>query len=125
MYRWAGHHLVRLSRKQFLAGAGEGALAAGGIYELVDRLTPAPKRAARPRAPLPVEQHLLEGVRIVREHGIEVVVPPLHHQLVTLELKSGESARDLRQAQAELEYVFASLEGRYAPSPAGLGATVA
>jgi len=116
---------VRLSRKQFLAGAGAGALGAAGIYELVDRLTPAPKRAARPKAPLPVEQHLLEGVRIVREHGIEVVVPPLHHQLVTLELKSGESARDLRQAQAELEHAFASLEGGYAQTPAGLGATVA
>ncbi len=115
---------MRLSRKQFLAGAGAGAVGAAGIYELVDRLTPAPKRAARPKAPLPVEQHVLEGVRIVREQGIEVVVPPLHHQLVTLELKSGESAHDLQQAQAELEHAFALLEDRYTPTPEGLGATV-
>jgi hypothetical protein len=115
---------VRLTRKQLLAGAGAGALGAAGIYELVDRLTPAPKRSVAPVQPLPVEQHILEGVRTVRDNGVEVLVPPLHHQLVTLELKAGESAHDLRQAQSELEHALASLEGRYAPTPAGLGITV-
>jgi hypothetical protein len=115
---------VRLTRKQLLAGAGAGALGAAGIYELVDRLTPAPKRAGTQARPLPLEQHVLEGVRIVRDNGVEVLVPPLHHQLVTLELKAGDSAHDLKQAQAELEHALASLEGRYAPTPAGLGATV-
>jgi hypothetical protein len=115
---------VRLTRKQLLAGAGAGGLGAAGIYELVDRLTPAPERAAAPVQPLPPEQHVLDGVRIVRDNGIEVVVPPLHHQLVTLELKTGESVHDLQQAQAELEHALASLEGRYAPTPSGLGATV-
>jgi hypothetical protein len=115
---------VRLTRKQLLAGAGAGALGAAGIYELVDRLTPGPRRGATAAAPLPVEQHLLEGVRTVRENGVEVVVPPLHHQLVTLELKTSASRRDLVSAQGELEHALASLESRYAPTPAGLGITI-
>jgi hypothetical protein len=115
---------MRLTRKQLLAGAGAGALGAAGIYELVDRLTPAPERTVTPLRPLPPEQHILEGVRIVRDKGIAVVVPPLHHQLVTLELKTGQSVHDLQQAQGELEHALASLESRYAPTPAGLGTTV-
>ena len=115
---------MRLTRKQLLAGAGAGALGAAGIYELVDRLTPAPKRAAAPAQPLPPEQHVLEGVRSVRDNGIEVLVPPLHHQLVTLELKTATSPKELRSAQDALEHALASLESRYAPTPSGLGITV-
>jgi hypothetical protein len=115
---------VRPTRKQFLAGAGAGALAAAGIYELVDRLTAAPERAARPVAPLPPEQHILDGVRMVVDNDVEVLVPPLHHQLVTLELHTGTSGKDLLEAQRELEHALASLETRYAPTPAGLGIAV-
>jgi hypothetical protein len=115
---------VRPTRKQFLAGAGAGALAAAGIYELVDRLTAAPERAARPVAPLPPEQHILDGVRMVVDNDVEVLVPPLHHQLVTLELHTGTSGKDLLEAQRELEHALASLETRYAPIPAGLGIAV-
>ena len=50
-------------------------------------------------------------------------MPPLHHQLVTLELKTG-SRQDLLDAQGELEHALADLETRYAPTPAGLGITV-
>ncbi len=114
---------MRLTRQQLLAGAAAGAIGAAGIYELVDRLTGTPKRAARPAGPLPPEQHVLEGVRSITDNGVEVLVPPLHHQIVTLELKV-ESKHDLAQAQAELEHALRSLEARYAPTPAGLGITV-
>ncbi len=60
----------------------------------------------------------------MRDNGVEVLVPPLHHQLVTLELKAGTSAKELRSAQQALEQALASLEARYAPSPTGLGITV-
>jgi hypothetical protein len=113
---------VKLTRKQLLAGAGAGALGAG-IYELVDQLTGAPNRAATPVGPLPPEQHVLLGVRSVRDNGVEVLVPPLHHQLVTLELKIG-SKHDLQRGQVELEQALTSLEVDYAPTPAGLGVTV-
>jgi hypothetical protein len=80
---------MRLTRRQLIAGGAAAGLAAGGIYELVDRLGAAPERPAVQG--LTREQHLLQGVRIVEDNGVEVVVPPLHHQLVTARVKVGES----------------------------------
>jgi hypothetical protein len=115
---------VSPTRKQFLTGAGAGALAAVGIYELVDQLGGSPTRAARPPGPLPPEQHVLDGVEHVVDNKVVVLVPPLHHQLVTLELETGHARKDLLAAQAELEHALSGLESRYAPTPAGLGITV-
>jgi hypothetical protein len=114
---------VRYTRKQLIAGAaGAAALGSAGIYELVDQLGAAPARpAALPVAP---EQHLLDGVRIVRDNGVEVLVPPLHHQIVTAKVQLPESG-DLRAAQAELEYALTQLEREFEPTPAGLGITLA
>ncbi len=112
-----------LTRKQLLSSAGAAALAAGGVYELVDRLTRAP---SRPRAQgLPSEQHLLDGVRMIVDNDVEVLVPPLHHQVVTATVAVGQNASDLREAQAALEEALRTLEARYEPTPAGLGVTVA
>jgi hypothetical protein len=113
-----------LTRRQLVAGAGAGALGAAGIYELVDRLTPPPARADVERGPLPPEQHLLRGVRVVHDNSIAVLVPPLHHQLVTLRLGTGTGRRALAGARAELEHVLSSLEAKHAPTPSGLGITV-
>jgi hypothetical protein len=112
---------MHLTRKQALAGAAAGALGAGGIYELVDRL--AGSSPSRPAARLLPEQHLLEGVRIVRSNGIEVLVPPLHHEILTARVLADRP--DLRAAQAELDRVLTGLDRDYEPSPSGLGVTVA
>jgi hypothetical protein len=113
-----------LTRRQVIAGTAAAALAGGGMYELVDRLTggsgrPAAATAARR------EQHLLDGLRIVRSNDVEVIVPPLHMQVVTLELTAGESRAELRDAQGALEDAIAAVERRYAPTPAGVGITLA
>jgi hypothetical protein len=113
---------VDLTRRQLLAGAGAAALAAGGIYELAERSGSAPKRPAV--AARPSEQHVLEGMRVVRDDGVEVLVPPLHHELVTLRVHAGTSPAELRDAQRTLESALASLDGDFAPTPAGLGVTV-
>jgi hypothetical protein len=114
---------VRLTRKQLLGTAGVAALGAAGVYELVDQLTQAP---SRPRAQgLPPEQHVLEGVRTVVDNDVEVLVPPLHHQVVTARVAVGERGSDLREAQGALEDALQQLEARHEPSPAGLGITVA
>src|SRR6059058_1919306 len=107
-----------VTRRGLLAGAAAGALGATGIYELVDRLATSPQRAAA-RDLLP-EQHLLD-LRVVHDDGIAVVVPPLHDQLVTGTVATG----DLRSAQHELEHALADLDERFAPTAAGLGVTVA
>ncbi len=114
---------MRLTRRQVIAGAAAGAaLGTAGIYELVDQLTDSPERPAAPEQ-LGPEQHLLFGVRTVEDNGVEVLVPPLHHEVVTARVKVDRS--DLRDAQRALEQALAKLDGRFEPTPAGLGVTVA
>jgi len=113
---------MKLTRRQALVGAAAGADGVGGIYELVEQLTGgSPQRTVagggRP------EQHLLDGIRIVRSDEIEVLVPPLHHEILTARVTADRPG--LRDAQGELEHLLSGLEGDYPPSPAGLGVTVA
>jgi hypothetical protein len=107
-----------------IAGAaGVAALGSAGIYELVDQLGGSPRRP--PAEALSREQHLLDGQRVVTDNDILVIVPPLHHQVVTARVHADATGPGLRAAQAELEYALSRLERRYEPSPAGLGITVA
>src|SRR5438132_3920601 len=110
---------MRLTRRQVLVGAATSGLGAVGRYELVDRLTGSP--IARGHGRLLPEQHLLDGVAVIRDDGVAVVVPPLHHAVVTARVV----ANDLRGGQRQLEEALVELEGRYPPTPAGLGVTVA
>ena len=113
---------MKLTRKQLLAGAAAGAVGAGGIYELIDQLAgSSPKRAAAPTR-LP-EQHLLDGIRVVHSDKVEVLVPPLHHEILTARLAVERA--DLADAQKTLTQVLAGLDADYQPSPAGLGVTLA
>ena len=111
-----------LTRRRLLGTAAAGALAAAGIYELVDQLAGSPDR--RSAGPIGPEQHLLDGLSVVVDEGVEVVVP-LHHEVVTAKLRTGAGAADLRAAQAELEAALRGLDERYEATPAGLGVTVA
>ncbi len=113
---------MRFTRRQALVGAAAGAVSAAGIYELVDQLTgSSPPRAAvgtaRP------EQHLLDGIRVVHSNEIEVLVPPLHHEILTGHVTADRAA--LRDAQSTLENLLAGIERDYISTPAGLGVTVA
>jgi hypothetical protein len=114
---------VKLTRRQALAGAAAGAFGAAGIYELVDKFAgDSPQREAG--GPLPPEQHVLDGQRVITDNGVDVILPPLHHQVVTANVALGN--RDLRYAKRALEDALAGLDARYgAPTPAGLGVTVA
>src|SRR6266700_1410127 len=103
--------VVRFTRRQVLVGAATSGLGAVGLYELVDRLTSSP--ATRSHGRLLPEQHLLDG--------LAVIVPPLHHAVITARVVMD----NLRGAQRELEETLVDLERRYAPTPAGLGVTVA
>jgi hypothetical protein len=114
---------MRLTRRALLGSAAAGGLTAGGVYALVDRLAASPKRPAG--GALTPEQHLLQGVRIVEDNGVEVVVPPLHHQVVTANVKVDDGRRSLVEAQDALEDAIRKLERRFEPTPAGLGVTVA
>ncbi len=112
---------MSLSRRELLK-RGAVALAAGNIYWLVDGLAAAPVRAATTAARAR-EQYLLPGLKVVLELGIEVIVPPLHHRIVTARVRSTRA--QLVAAQKQLEHALAALDARYPASPAGLGVTVA
>jgi hypothetical protein len=114
----------KLSRGQFLAGTAAGALGAS-VYRLVDRPTGVPRRPPERVSALPAEQHVLLGVREIVDNHVEVLVPPLHHEVITFELVTGRGKGELTAAQAELENILPGLERRYEPTPAGLGVTVA
>ena len=113
---------MRLTRKELLAAAAASAAAGAGVYELVDRLASPPKRAAA--APVGPEQHVVPGLRVISDDGVEVVVPPLHHRIVTATVRAGSSRSALLDARQELEHVLAGLEGSYESSASGLVVTV-
>ena len=113
---------MRLTRRALLGGAAAGALAAAGIYELVDQLAGSPARP--PAGALPPEQHLLD-VGTVVDNGVDVIVPPLHHEIVTAKLRVGERPADVREAHVELEESLRRLDERFEATPSGLGVTVA
>ena len=116
---------MRLTRRELLAGgAAAAALGAAGIYELVDQLSKAPARRLPVGEGAP-EQHILHGLQVVEDNGVEVIVPPLHHQLVTAKLKVEPRLAELRQAQADLEEALLRLDGTFESSARGLGLTVA
>jgi hypothetical protein len=110
-----------LSRRELLK-RGAVALAAGNVYSLLDGIAATPARAAAAPARLP-EQYLLPGQQVVLELGIEVIVPPLHHRVVTARVKV--KGAKLHAAQTRLEHTLAQLDKQYATSPSGLGVTVA
>lgn len=103
---------MTLTRRELVLAA----LASGGLYRLVDGLAVPPARAAG-AVTRPAEQHLLGGLRVVVDNGVEVLVPPLHHQVVTARVK--------RVDRAALEEALRSLERRFPATPAGLGITLA
>ena len=109
-----------LTRRRFIGGAAAAALGGAGIYELVDQLAGTPQRSVVEPAGMPREQHVFE-LATVESEGIEVLVPPLHSEIVTATL----DASDLRSAQHDLEQTLRELDARHAPDPAGLGVTVA
>jgi hypothetical protein len=109
-----------LSRRELLK-RGAAALAAGNVYALLDGLAAPVARAAV--AARSREQYLIGGLAVVQELGIDVIVPPLHHRVVTARVRVAK--KGLPAAQGGLERALAAVERRYANTPAGVGVTVA
>ena len=112
---------VPLTRKQLLAGAAAGALGAAGSTS--SSTSSGARRRSEPqrRSPRPDEQHLLDGVSVVLDNNVEVVVPPRHHQLITAKVRGRRPPRCARRAEDVLD----ELGPTYEQTPAGLGVTLA
>ncbi len=113
---------MKLTRKELLVGGAAGAaLGAAGIYELVDKLADSPPSdSAAVRVP---EQHLVDGMRVEKQEGVEVVVPLRHHEVVTARVVAPRD--QLLDARASLAAVLAKLDAEFPATPDGLGVTVA
>jgi hypothetical protein len=111
---------MRFTRRRFLGGAAAAAIGGAGIYELVDELTRAPSRPSVEPTGLPREQHVFD-LRTVTSDGVEVLVPPLHSEVITGRIKT----TDLKSAQNDLETALLRLDTEHPLNPAGLGVTVA
>ena len=115
---------MKLTRKELTAALAAAALDPAGVYRLVEEAAAKPTRQGRTGRPL-VEQHLLRDVAIVRDDGVEVIVPPLHHRVITARVAVSEQPASLRDARRTLEKALAGLEADYPSSPAGLGIVLA
>src|SRR5215218_2057010 len=115
---------MRLTRKELLVGGAAGAaLGAAGIYELVDKLADADSPPAHFGEGRDPEQHLLDGMRIEKQEGVEVVVPVRHHEMVTAKVVAPHDG--LLDARASLAGVLKKLDDDYPGTPDGLAITVA
>jgi hypothetical protein len=115
---------MKLTRKELTAALAAAALDPAGVYRLVEEAAAKPTRQGRTGRPL-VEQHLLRDMAIVRDDGVEVIVPPLHHRVITARVAVSEQPASLRDARRTLEKALAGLEADYPSSPAGLGIALA
>jgi hypothetical protein len=115
---------MRLTRRRLVAGAVVTVLGGVGVERLVDRLIGKPGQSSH-NGRRAVEQHLLQGARVVVDDGIEVLVPPLHHRVVTAQVRVAQAPAALGEARHAFESALAELDARYPPSPGGLAATVA
>jgi hypothetical protein len=111
---------MKLTRRSFLGGAAAAAVGGAGIYELVDRLASSPARPVVRPSHLSREQHVFD-LRTVTSENVEVLVPPLHSEIVTGTI----AVDDLIQARQDLESVLQRLDDEFPSNPAGLGVTVA
>jgi hypothetical protein len=115
---------MKLTRKQFTAALAAAAVDPSALYRLVEHTAEKPMRQDW-TGPRPVEQHLLRDVPIVRDDGVEVLVPPLHHRVITAHVVVRERPASLREARETHQKALAGLEADYPTSAAGLGVTIA
>ena len=114
--------LMRLTRRRFLGGAAAAAVGGAGIYELVDQLAAcaeAPGRRARTHA---ARSSTCSTSRTIESEGVEVLVPPLHSEVVTATVEGRRPARGAARPRATRS---PSSTREYPLDPAGLGVTVA
>jgi hypothetical protein len=108
------------TRRVFARRVG-GAVLAAPFLSLLDGIALArPPVAQSP----PPEQHIDPGARISTDNGVEIVVPPLYHELLTARLTVA-SGRALSAARDELRLALHHIEEGHVAGPSGLLVTVA
>jgi hypothetical protein len=114
-----------VNRRGFLKGSGMaalGAIAAPGVYGLLDQMTGPARAAAAPPAARRPEQYLVDGLETIVDNGVTCVIPPIHNDVITAKLSSRKkwNVAGLRSAQTRLENALAQLEKPHPATAAGL-----
>ena len=110
----------RFTRRVFARRAG-GAVLGAPLLSLLDGIALARPAVAHSA---PLEQHIDPGVRISTDNGVEIVVPPIYHEVLTARLTTG-SGRALLAARDELRLALQHIEEGHVTGPSGLLVTVA
>jgi hypothetical protein len=110
----------RFTRRVFARRVG-GVVLGAPYLSLIDGITL--PRSLVAKSP-PLEQHVVPGVRIRTDNGVEIVVPPLYHELITARLTIA-GGRALLAARDELRLALNHIEKGHVAGPRGLLVTVA
>jgi hypothetical protein len=108
------------TRRAFARRLG-GAVLGAQFLSLLDGIALA--RPAVAQSP-PPEQHIDPGVRITTDNGVEIVVPPLYHEVLTARLTI-PPGRTLLAAREELRLALRHIEAGQVAGPSGLLVTIA
>jgi len=122
------------SRREFLGRTAVAALATAGAYGLIDRIaSPVRRKALSPdirltaatTPSLPLEQQLYSGLSRVTDNGAIVVLPPLHHMVVTATLTVAPAGFAQAQQVPGTAIVGLETSGLLDSTPSGTGLAVA
>ncbi len=100
-----------------------GAIAARGLYDLLDEVGGSPARAsAAATVRRREEQYLVDSVEVILDNGVTCAIPPLHNDVITARLASGRTwtTSALKSAQTRVENALATVEKPYPSTAAGL-----
>jgi hypothetical protein len=100
-----------------------GAIAARGVYDLLDEIGRSPARAsAAATVRRREEQYLVDNVEVILDNGVTCAIPPIHNDVITAKLASGRTwtTSALKSAQSRVETALAKVEKPYPSTAAGL-----
>ncbi len=109
----------RFTRRVFARRVG-GAVLGAPFLSLLDEVALARPPVAQSA---PLEQHIVPGARHISDNGVEVVVPPLYHEIVTARLTAAAGRAPLA-ARDELRLALEHIEQGHVAGPSGLLVTV-
>src|SRR5215813_10356828 len=99
---------MKLTRRRLVEQAVLTGLAVTRVEDVANWL--AGRRTRARGAPGRPEQHVLRSAKILVHEGVEVVVPPLHHRVITARLRVGQDPASLRDARVAFERALADVE---------------
>jgi len=116
-----------VSRRKFLrraATASAAAVAGRGIYSVLDDFAGPNRAYAMP--PYREEQYLIDGLELLYDNGVTVVIPPIYNDVITAKVNPALKGdrTGLRAAKQKLETSLSNAQQPYRATAAGLTVVV-